>query len=366
VAVPAIVNPQLTEQEAQNKLIRETYGRGLTDQEFQLMKADADHRGLDIVTKDVTAIKFGNQAAVIMPTVHGLRKLADRSGLLADTEGPYFCGKDGVWVDVWLDEKAPPTAAKFIVYRSDRQRPIIAIVTWAERAQRTSAGLMPTWKAMPSHMLGKVAETDAYKKARLVPDNREDYSDPQARNKAYGRLHAVAEAQGLSHDQARAVVAQISPGAESLTDDEVQIEDIHDAASLIEALGSDALEADVIDTPFVDESTGEFIAPSPREQWRISCKEAIDASDSQAVKALWIAAGTEDWKWQVLIECGRALAFVNRSRDFAVSAGVRVESADAWVQEWKDAQTIRSENAKKKFKESEQAALIPNYSHLTK
>lgn len=278
------------------ELVRKTYGRGLTDLEFELMIADAEHNGLDVVAGDVAAIKFGNGPATFLKRIGGLRKLADRSGLLAGTEGPLWCGKDGRWVEVWLDESHPPAAAKFMVWRADRERPITAVVTWAERAQRQGNGqLMPNWKSMPAHMLGKVAEADAYRKARLVPDARYDPTDPRARQKALGRLHAIAADRGLTHEQARAVVAELVPGIESLTDEQVSIDDLHDAASMIDALGVQA----------VDPDTGEIIddgAPDVEEQWRIRVRETIEANTREAWKAVFAEAGDECWRWAVLIE----------------------------------------------------------------
>lgn len=332
--------------DAQQKrdMIRATYGRGLSDPEFDLMLADAAHKGLDVVTRDVAAIKFGTGPAVIMTTVGGLRKLADRSGLLDGTEGPLFCGADGKWTDVWLDEKAPPKAAKFTVWRKDRNIPITAVVTWAERAQRTGQGtLMPTWKAMPAHMLGKVAESDAYKKARLVPDYRDEVDDPTDRKKAYGRLHAAAEAQGLSHEQARRVVAQIAPGTQSLTDEDVSVEDLHDAASLIQELGEDAIiDVDEDGVIVVDDE------PSEREQWRIHVREVYQAQDREAAKALRDEAGQIGWRWEEMIAACTTLGAAKHQRDYAVKAGMRREDADAWLQEWEDRAAIASDRSRQR------------------
>lgn len=374
VAQPAAVDQLDAEQ--QRQLIRETYGRGLNDAEFELLMADAAHRGLDVVTRDVSAIKFGQGPAVMMVTVGGLRKLADRSGVLADTEGPLFCGPDGVWLEVWLDEKTPPKAAKFTVWRTDRSRPITAVVTFAERAQRTGQGqLMPTWRAMPAHMLGKVAESDAYKKARLVPDFRGGDPEPEARKKAYGRLFAVAEAQGMDDQQARAVVRSLAPGMESLTDEDVDVDDIHDAASLIEAIGEEAIpdDAEYVDLlADADPETGEIAGqePNEREQWRIRYRDVIDSQDRTSLNQIIADAGETPWKWQDLIERASSLAMANKLRDLARGKSLRDEDVAAWHQTYVDGQAVSAQRARATVADIQAAAQagIPGvsgkYDHL--
>lgn len=312
--------------EANRDLIRATYGRGLNDAEFDLLLKDAEHRGLDVVTKEVTAIKIGNGPATIMPTVHGLRKLADRSGLLKDTEGPLFCGDNGQWSEVWLDDKKPPRAAKFTVWRVDRERPIVAIVIWSERAQyKSDGGLMPTWRAMPSHMLGKVAESDAYKKARLVPDHRPEKDDVQARSTALRRVHAAAADKGLDHDGVRAVVASLVPEIASLTDVDVSAEDLHIAADLIEEFGADAAVV------FADPETGEISSgPGPREAWRIHVTEAYQSGDKTAMQSLAqeaIDAG-EAWRFLDMIELSPTDMLIDRIEGIATREGIQLTHED--------------------------------------
>src|SRR5215471_7375597 len=94
-------------------------------------------------------------------THEGRLVLAERTGEFRGIDGPYWTGlrlEDGThrWVDVW-DGTDPPHAARAFVAREGRL-PSNGTVRWAEFAQRDRNGdLMPTWRAMPSHMLGKVA-----------------------------------------------------------------------------------------------------------------------------------------------------------------------------------------------------------------
>lgn len=239
------------------KLIRETYGKDISESEFKILVADAQHRGLSVVRGEVRAIKFNNKMQPYV-TIHGLRKIAEQSGKYAGSEGPFFCGPDGKWTEVWLSND-PPAAAKFIVYRHDSSRPIVGIATWKER----SSGNSPTWKSMPSLMLGKVAESDAIKRARLVPDDIhlsiEDapYNPRQAKVGALRHVHETGKARGLNHDQVRSVVKALRPGTTSLADDSITSRDLLAAAAYIEAVDDDALMQVVESEAIIEEPEGE-------------------------------------------------------------------------------------------------------------
>ena len=301
----AVIQPSsITTADEQVKLdtFRRTYASDLSDDEFALTVEAGNRLGLDLFAGEIHGIKFNGKLAVT-PSISGLRKLASQTGLMDGIEGPFWCGPDGQWRELWLEEK-PPVAAKCTVYRKGASRGFTAIVTWKERARyyfdrnTRAQKLMPTWAAMPAHMLGKVAEADAIRKAKLTPTAMPADEDPEARHKAYARLHAAAEAKGLSHDQARAAVAALVPGIESLTSDEVMVEDIHDAADLIDAIGVNAVEV-------VDEETGEIISaePSALEQWRMEVRDVVEAGGRKAEwDALCARAEKDRDRWAVLME----------------------------------------------------------------
>jgi hypothetical protein len=256
-------------------IIRQTYAKDLTDEEFGVLVADARHRGLDVVNREVVGIKFQGKMTPFV-TLAGARKLAEMSGKLAGVEGPYFCGRDGVWVEVWLDEKVPPAAAKFIVHRNDSMKPIVGIATWHERKQTYfkdgQLHLMPTWKSMPATMLGKVAEMDAFRRARMMPDDilttAEMPRDDETRNPKVGamrHLHGVAAKHGLSHDDARTVVKAVRPGATSMTDPDVEPGDLNAAAELIDALDDEAVQ-EILDDETRLSEPAEFVVVPEGEQ----------------------------------------------------------------------------------------------------
>lgn len=95
--------------------------------------------------------------------IDGYRHLAERTGEYDGKEGPWWCGPDGQWSDVWLNEE-PPVAARVNVYRKGMPRPITATALYREflptyKDRRTQQMVpMPMWVKMPSHMLAKVAE----------------------------------------------------------------------------------------------------------------------------------------------------------------------------------------------------------------
>lgn len=105
-------------------------------------------------------------------TVAGRRTLATRTGRLRGIEGPVWCGPrkyDGApleWSDLWDDDDGPPYCARCLVHVDGWVTPANGTAKWSEFAQRNKdGGLLRAWRAMPSHMLGKVAESMALRRA---------------------------------------------------------------------------------------------------------------------------------------------------------------------------------------------------------
>jgi hypothetical protein len=163
-------------------------------------------------------------------TVAGRRAIAGRTGRLAGIEGPQFCGPrryrdDGSkidldWDDVW-DGADNPYAARCLVYVAGWDIPVNGTVKWGEFAQTVDAErqrLSPLWQRMPSHMLGKVAESLALRRAFPEVDAAVSYVDAREGFDADdAAVIAEAEAVNVADRSVPAPVGEV-PAAPTGTD----------------------------------------------------------------------------------------------------------------------------------------------------
>ena len=94
-----------------------------------------------------------------MSRIDGYRSQAESHPDYAGQDGPYWCGEDGVWHDIWL-AKDPPFAAKVGVFRKGFAQPIYEVALWAEYGSTRDM-----WKKFPTVMIAKCAEARAIRKA---------------------------------------------------------------------------------------------------------------------------------------------------------------------------------------------------------
>ncbi len=115
--------------------------------------------GLDPITRQIYAMPQGGKLT-IMASIDGLRLIAERTGKYQGQTKPEWCGKDGKWVDVWLED-GTPSAARIGVWKENFREPTYGVAKFSEFNKANSQ----TWRSMPTHMLSKVAESLALRKA---------------------------------------------------------------------------------------------------------------------------------------------------------------------------------------------------------
>lgn len=151
-------------------LIKRTICQGASDDELALFVNTANRLGLDPFARQIHAVKRWDSRAkrevmAIQVGIDGFRVAAGRTGELDGQEGPFWCGDDGEWHDVWLKKDAP-RASKVLVFRRGCSRPFVGVATYDSYVQRTKDGHPNAmWSRGPDFMLAKCAEAVALRKA---------------------------------------------------------------------------------------------------------------------------------------------------------------------------------------------------------
>jgi len=150
--------------------VRDTYCKGASVEEINLFSQVIKHTKLRPELRQIYFTKrwdskLRKETVTPIVSIDGLRLIAERTGKYAGQLPIQWCGKDGVWKDVWLEDE-PPKAAKARVLRKDFDSPLEKIALWKAYAQYTKEGtLSGLWGKMDSHMLAKCAEALAIRAA---------------------------------------------------------------------------------------------------------------------------------------------------------------------------------------------------------
>lgn len=204
-------------------LLKDAIAKDATDAELQMFMYVCERKKLDPFAKQIYPVKRWDAALNRFTTAYqtgidGFRVTAKRSGKYRGQVGPFWCGEDGVWKDVWLG-KVPPSAAKVGVKHADFDETIWGVATWDSYVQTTKDGKPNSmWTKMCDNQLAKCAESLALRKAfpedlsGLHSEDEMGQADNQdGANEKVARLQALKSGKPETKEVESVVVTEPEP-----------------------------------------------------------------------------------------------------------------------------------------------------------
>lgn len=154
-------------------LIHRTMMPGASKDDVAIFVATCERTGLDPFAKQImpTSRNVNKNGAWVtiwgnLTTIDGLRKIAVDTGDYEGQEGPWWCGQDGVWKDLWTDSKNPCYAAKVVVHRKGFRTGLPGIAKYDAYVQKKKDGQPnQVWQTLGDHMTAKCAEALGLRRA---------------------------------------------------------------------------------------------------------------------------------------------------------------------------------------------------------
>lgn len=150
-------------------LVKSQIMPGSSDGELQLFLQTCQVSGLNpfATPRQVWAVQYGGKWQAVV-AIDGLRSQKLSDGTISYIDGPYWCGPDGKWVDVWVAPRFP-VAAKVTIHLTNGGT-VQGVAHWDtySRQQGTNKSTWGTGDTKAygagAHMLGKCAEAQALKR----------------------------------------------------------------------------------------------------------------------------------------------------------------------------------------------------------